>query len=291
MRAIRTTSVRTQWALLVDPGGNSEAHVDDITLIIEEIAPGDRIPLHTHPINEVIVIHEETPEVTLGDDTQEVGPGTVVFIPAGTPHGTRNASTSPIRIHAMFPSERIGIQYLERNPAPGTENNVPQPAFTIDVRGACRSVRLRRMEAAGIEPAQDFKRRGRGRECSTTAGRHGATHGRLACMPRQSAQTLSVLSVLLADPSVPHYGLEISKKANLASGTIYPLLARLEAAGWLESDWESIDPVAEGRRPRRYYRLTGEGERAARDAITRTFDQLAPVVSPGSVPRPIPSTG
>ena len=40
----------------------------------------------------------------------------------------------PVRIHAMFPSEQIGIRYLERNPAPGTEGEPPQPAFTIDVR-------------------------------------------------------------------------------------------------------------------------------------------------------------
>jgi len=125
---------KSHWAVLVDPGGPSLGQVDDITLIVEEIAPGDRIPLHTHPINEVIVILEGNPEVTLGDDTREVGPGTVVFIPAGTPHGTQNASARPIRLHAMFPSERIGIQYLERNPAPGTEADAPQPAFTIDVR-------------------------------------------------------------------------------------------------------------------------------------------------------------
>jgi quercetin dioxygenase-like cupin family protein len=124
----------SRWAMLVDPRGNSAVHVDNITLIIEEIAVGDRIPLHTHPISEVIVIQQGSAEVTLGDDTQQVGPGTVVFVPAGTPHGTRNAGTSPIRLHAMFPSERIGIRYLERNPAPGTESDAPQPAFTIDAR-------------------------------------------------------------------------------------------------------------------------------------------------------------
>ena len=124
----------SRWALLVDPRGNSGVHVDDITVIVEEIAPGDRIPLHTHPINEVIVIDEGRPEIALGDDIQEVGPGAVVFIPAGTPHSTRNAGTTPIRIHAMFPSERIGIEYLERNPAPGTESDPPQPASTIDAR-------------------------------------------------------------------------------------------------------------------------------------------------------------
>jgi quercetin dioxygenase-like cupin family protein len=124
----------SRWAMLVDPRGKSDVHVDNITLIIEEIAAGDRIPLHTHPISEVIVIQQGSAEVTLGDDTQQVGPGTVVFVPAWTPHGTRNAGTSPIRLHAMFPSERIGIQYLERNPAPGTESDAPQPAFTIDAR-------------------------------------------------------------------------------------------------------------------------------------------------------------
>jgi quercetin dioxygenase-like cupin family protein len=124
----------SRWAVLVDPGGTSENHVDDITLILEEIAPGDRIPLHTHPINEVIVILEGAPEVTLGDETRELGPGGVVFIPAGTPHRTRNGTTATVRLHAMFPAERIGIEYLERNPAPGTEDDPPQPAFTIDAR-------------------------------------------------------------------------------------------------------------------------------------------------------------
>jgi quercetin dioxygenase-like cupin family protein len=121
----------SRWAVLVDPGGTSETHVDDITLIVEEIASGDRIPLHTHPINEVIVILEGNPEVTLGDETRTLGPGGVVFVPAGTPHRTRNATTSPVRIHAMFPS---GIEYLERNPAPDTEDDPPQPAVVIDVR-------------------------------------------------------------------------------------------------------------------------------------------------------------
>ena len=124
----------SKWALVFDPGKGGQDSVDDITLIFEEIAPGDRIPLHTHPIHEVIVIDEGEPEITLGDETREVGRGTVVFVPAGTPHRTRNASNHPVRLHAMFPSEQIGIEYLERNPAPGTEGDAPQPAFTIDVR-------------------------------------------------------------------------------------------------------------------------------------------------------------
>ena len=99
----------SRWALFVDVS-TASTHVDNITVIIEEIAPGDRIPLHTHPINEVIVIAEGTPEVTLGDERRRIGPGAVVFVPAGTVHGTRNASLDPVRIHAMFPTEQIGAQ-------------------------------------------------------------------------------------------------------------------------------------------------------------------------------------
>ena len=123
----------SRWALLTDPGA-AQGQVDNITVIFEEIGVGDRIPLHLHPIHEVIVFDAGSARVTLGGETRDVGPGTVVFIPAGTPHGTRNLGDGVVRIHAMFPSEQIGIEYLERNPAPGTEGEAPQPAFTIDAR-------------------------------------------------------------------------------------------------------------------------------------------------------------
>jgi len=125
----------SRWALLTDPG-DAGGQVDNITVIFEEIGVGDCIPLHVHPIHEVIVFDDGAARVTLGDETRDVGPGTVVFIPAGIPHGTRNSGDGLVRMHAMFPSEQIGIEYLERNPAPGTEGSAPQPAFTIDARAA-----------------------------------------------------------------------------------------------------------------------------------------------------------
>jgi quercetin dioxygenase-like cupin family protein len=123
----------SRWALLTDPGDDG-GQVDNITVIFEEIGVGDCIPLHIHPIHEVIVFDDGAARVTLGGETRDVGAGAVVFIPAGTPHGTRNAGDGPVRMHAVFPSEQIGIEYLERNPAPGTEDHAPQPAFTIDAR-------------------------------------------------------------------------------------------------------------------------------------------------------------
>jgi DNA-binding PadR family transcriptional regulator len=78
-----------------------------------------------------------------------------------------------------------------------------------------------------------------------------------------SSETLRILGAMLEDPLAWHYGLGLSEAAGVASGTIYPMLARLEKADWLESSWEEVGPENEGRPRRRLYRLTGHGERAA----------------------------
>ena len=83
--------------------------------------------------------------------------------------------------------------------------------------------------------------------------------------------TQLVLRALLADPSKELYGVEIGQTAGLPSGTVHPILARLETVGWLESRWEEIDPRAEGRPARRYYRLTPDGIQLARAALARAY--------------------
>lgn len=81
--------------------------------------------------------------------------------------------------------------------------------------------------------------------------------------PRMSSDTLRLLGRMLEEPLAWHYGLGLSQAAGIAPGTIYPMLARLEKAEWLESRWEGAGPESEGRPRRRLYRLTGHGERAA----------------------------
>jgi len=120
-------------AVVVDPTG-SGTPVRTLTLLFERMGPGDRIPLHAHEVDEVIVIDEGVGEVTLGQERKRVGSGAVVFIPANTPHGTHNLGDSALRLHAIFPTETITIRYIERNPAPGTEADPPQPPFSIDAR-------------------------------------------------------------------------------------------------------------------------------------------------------------
>ena len=83
--------------------------------------------------------------------------------------------------------------------------------------------------------------------------------------------TQRVLRALLAEPTKERYGVEIGAEAGLPSGTIHPILARLEGVRWIESRWESIDPREEGRPARRYYRLTASGVELARQALAGAY--------------------
>jgi PadR family transcriptional regulator PadR len=89
--------------------------------------------------------------------------------------------------------------------------------------------------------------------------------------PRMTIPTQLVLEALLTDPDRELYGIELGELAGLRSGTVHPILARLEGVGWLRSRWEDIDPRTEGRPARRYYRLTAEGARAAQTALARAY--------------------
>ena len=89
--------------------------------------------------------------------------------------------------------------------------------------------------------------------------------------PRMTLPTQLVLRALLVDADREQYGGELGAAAGLPSGTIHPILARLEGVGWLESRWEDVDPSVAGRPPRRYYRLTGVGISHAQAALARAY--------------------
>jgi PadR family transcriptional regulator len=80
-----------------------------------------------------------------------------------------------------------------------------------------------------------------------------------------SAQTLSVLASLEADPAAWRHGYLLARQTGLRSGTLYPILIRLAERGLVEACWEDGQPAG---RPRRHlYRLSSEGLAAARAAL------------------------
>jgi DNA-binding PadR family transcriptional regulator len=82
---------------------------------------------------------------------------------------------------------------------------------------------------------------------------------------RITSATLDVLEAFLTSNGELH-GFAVSKAAGRPTGSVYPILARMEQAGWLESRWEDGHPD-EGRPRRRFYSLTGEGATASREVV------------------------
>jgi quercetin dioxygenase-like cupin family protein len=126
--------LRSVWSgPLVDPV-SEEPYVHDLCVILERIAPGERIPLHRHSLDEAIVVESGEVELTLGNETRAVTARSVAFVPAGIPHAAANTGAGDVVYTAFFPSTAIDIEYLERNPAPGTEGEPPQPPVVYDAR-------------------------------------------------------------------------------------------------------------------------------------------------------------
>lgn len=83
---------------------------------------------------------------------------------------------------------------------------------------------------------------------------------------RVTTQSLHVLGAL-ASTNREISGAEIARLTKLPSGTLYPILMRLEHHGWIESEWEVGDPHKLGRPRRRFYKITALGARSARKEV------------------------
>lgn len=93
---------------------------------------------------------------------------------------------------------------------------------------------------------------------------------------RMTKQQQSILQFLNGADWV--FGREIMKGTGLASGTLYPALARLATKGYVEAERELGDPRLLGRPLRIHYRITARGASTLPDVPRRT---TAPVARPG----------
>jgi DNA-binding PadR family transcriptional regulator len=73
-----------------------------------------------------------------------------------------------------------------------------------------------------------------------------------------------VLAILAEAGEDWRHGYDLVRSTGFKSGTLYPLLIRLEAQGYLEAEWQPA--AAAGRPPRHAYRLTALGQQLARQS-------------------------
>ena len=89
-------------------------------------------------------------------------------------------------------------------------------------------------------------------------------------MTAQIKLTYPTAAVLQALARGYHHGFDIMDATGLPSGTVYPILRRLDREGLLTSAWEPQSVAQrEQRPPLRYYEITGAGEALLHDAVKR----------------------
>jgi quercetin dioxygenase-like cupin family protein len=111
----------SSWLLQVDPDGRTS-----LSVVRESIGVGDRIPRHWHDVDEVVLYERGHARVFLDGAESDVAAGDSVFIPAGAVHGTVNTGSEPVEVRAVYPATVVRIDYAERNPRPGTEQDAPK---------------------------------------------------------------------------------------------------------------------------------------------------------------------
>lgn len=93
---------------------------------------------------------------------------------------------------------------------------------------------------------------------------------------RLTHPTVLVLAALLEGRE---HGFDVMDATGLPSGTVYPILRRLDAEGVVRSRWEPTEAARKAQRPpRRCYALTTSGAALAREAATRLRPATARLV-------------
>lgn len=66
--------------------------------------PGTELPMHTHRIEETMVITKGEATLVLGDETYTLKPGDVILAPAGIKHLLANRSNEPMGFLFFYPA-------------------------------------------------------------------------------------------------------------------------------------------------------------------------------------------
>jgi quercetin dioxygenase-like cupin family protein len=87
------------------------------TVVILEVDPGNKIPLHTHTAEETLVVLQGSGEATAGDLRGPVSVGSIIVASAFTPHGFDNTGTETLRLVGFF-GTGVFISYFDEPVAP-----------------------------------------------------------------------------------------------------------------------------------------------------------------------------
>jgi HTH-type transcriptional repressor of puuD len=87
--------------------GKWNAEGNKVTTGVTEFAAGAGIPLHTHNVEESVLILEGQATAVIGDDSFDLEPGDATWAPAGVPHRFANRGQGPMRIYWVYGGREV----------------------------------------------------------------------------------------------------------------------------------------------------------------------------------------
>ena len=102
--------VHTALPVIASPSGLPSQHLvtarDGATGLFvgqQWLRPGERVLLHTHPVEEALTFLAGEGEATLGDERVPIGAGVSLYVPPGLVHGFRCAGEATLHVIVVFP--------------------------------------------------------------------------------------------------------------------------------------------------------------------------------------------
>ena len=92
---------------------NRAAGSKDSAVVYFEIAPGDRLPLHTDSAEEILYIVAGEVEAQVGDEHGRLSAGDLAVIPAMVPHGAVNVGDETVKVVGFFSEAEITSTFDE----------------------------------------------------------------------------------------------------------------------------------------------------------------------------------
>ena len=91
----------------------ADFHSETMSVITNDMAPGQGPALHRHPYEEVFVIVEGEATFTLGDERRVARAGDIVVAPPGVAHTFRNTGAGTLRQVDVHAARRFNTEWLE----------------------------------------------------------------------------------------------------------------------------------------------------------------------------------
>jgi quercetin dioxygenase-like cupin family protein len=125
--------VHAEVPIVLSPSGLPSQHLvarwsgsEAIFVGQQWLAPGERVLLHTHPVEEALIFLSGAGEATIGGEVVSIAAETSLLVPPGLPHGFRNTGSTPLHVLVVFPSNEFAETHLLESP-PGNCGDQARP--------------------------------------------------------------------------------------------------------------------------------------------------------------------